>query len=384
MNTQNIENTSEFVKNRFRKIDLNNWKVITIVLTVKFFIFVFGYLSYSSLSNKPLTGLYWYFGIWNRWDSKHYLDIARNGYSTVGDKLNEIAFFPLYPGVVGLLNIITGEDVLSAIWVSGIASIVLGVLFYQLVKLDFDKEIAMSSVWFMFIFPTSYFLHIPYTESLFLALVVGSFLFARKRNWLFAGVLGFLACTTRINGLILCFALLFEVWTNWRDTKRFDKNWLWLTIIPFGVIIYLSLNYFITGDAFTFLRIQRENWGKSLNFPWIGIWNQIKLVYGHKEPAAWFVASQELLFVIIGFVSIILSWRHLRNSYRVWMILNWLLFVSTSWLLSIPRYTLTMFPIFILFGLWSRNWFLKIFITTWSVLFLSLFMISFVQGRWGF
>ncbi len=372
------------LKSRLEKVDPTNWQIIFLVLTLKFFILIFGYFAHLAIKNNNQTGSFWYFGIWNRWDARHYLDIARNGYSTVGDKLNEIAFFPLYPAIVGILNKITGEDILSAFWVSGIASVFLGVLFYQLVKLDYDEDVAVSSVWFLFIFPTSYFLHIPYTESLFLALIIGCFYFARKQNWIIVGILGFLACTARINGLILCFALLFEVWANWKKTRRFDKNWLWLGLIPFGFLVYLVVNYFVTGDFFTFLRVQKANWGKSLNFPWVGIWNQIKLVYGHKETASWFFAFQELLFVGLSFSTIILGWRYLRNSYRVWMVTNWLLFVSTSWLLSIPRYVLTMFPIFILFGIISRNWYAKVILTIWSFLFLSLFIISFVLGRWGF
>jgi Gpi18-like mannosyltransferase len=76
----------------------------------------------------------------------------------------------------------------------------------------------------LFIFPTAFFLHIPYTESTFLALTVGCFLAARKRKWLLAGILGGLACLTRINGLILCFAILFEVWNERRETGKLNPN----------------------------------------------------------------------------------------------------------------------------------------------------------------
>ena len=371
-------------KQKISEINSNNWKIIALVLTVKCLILVFGYLAHLALSDNKLNGSYWYLGIWNRWDSKHYLNIAINGYSNVGDKINEIVFFPLYPTLVGILYQITGEEVLSAFIVSGISSVVLGVLFYQLVRLDFTKEIGISSVWFLFIFPTSYFLHIPYTESLFLALVIGGFLYSRKENWFMAGMLGFLACLSRLNGLIILLVFLFEIYLIWSKTKKFDIRWLWILFIPFGFVFYLWLNYMVSGDAFTFLNVQLNNWNKYLSYPWVGIWKQILLVYGQKEPIAWFFAFQELFFVGIGFVSIIWGWRYFNGSYRIWMVANWLLFISTSWVLSVPRYTLTMFPIFILFGIVTKNWYLRVVITTWSFLFLSLFIISFVQGRWGF
>jgi hypothetical protein len=63
---------------------------------------------------------------------------------------------------------------------------------------------------------------------------------------------------------------------------------------------------------------------------------------------------------------------------------NWLLFVSVSFVLSVPRYTLTMFPIFILFAMLAsrRVWFAVI--TIWSLLYLSFFACMFAWGRWAF
>jgi len=94
---------------------------------------------------------------------------------------------------------------------------------------------------------------------------------------------------------------------------------------------------------------------------------------------------QELIFVIIGFVGTVAGWRYLRNSYRVWMAGNWLLFVSTSFVLSVPRYTITLFPLFILMALAARrNWWLNVFFVVWSILYLSLFITQFARGWWAF
>jgi hypothetical protein len=94
---------------------------------------------------------------------------------------------------------------------------------------------------------------------------------------------------------------------------------------------------------------------------------------------------QELLFVILGFFATIASWRYLRKSYRVWVGGNWLLFVSTSFVLSVPRYTLSLFPLFILMGLAAvRNWWANMLFTVWSILFLAVFIIQFYRGWWAF
>jgi hypothetical protein len=63
---------------------------------------------------------------------------------------------------------------------------------------------------------------------------------------------------------------------------------------------------------------------------------------------------------------------------------NWLLFTSVTFIESTPRYTLTLFPIFILFALVAANRFWNAVITVWSLLFLALFAGLFVRGWWAF
>ena len=78
-------------------------------------------------------------------------------------------------------------------------------------------------------------------------------------------------------------------------------------------------------------------------------------------------------------------WRRLRPSYAVWMTLNWLLVTSTSSVMSTPRYTLSMFPIFLLFARLADerpSW--GAAVTVWSLTFLGLFTGLFVQGQWAF
>ena len=49
-----------------------------------------------------------------------------------------------------------------------------------------------------------------------------------------------------------------------------------------------------------------------------------------------------------------------------------------------PRYTLTMFPIFILFALLGKNRFWAGVLTVWSLLLFALFAVLFAHGEWAF
>ena len=62
---------------------------------------------------------------------------------------------------------------------------------------------------------------------------------------------------------------------------------------------------------------------------------------------------------------------------------NCLLVTSVTFVESMPRYSLTMFPIFVLFALVSKKRFWSALITVWSLLFLALFASLFVRGWWA-
>ncbi len=76
-------------------------------------------------------------------------------------------------------------------------------LLHRLVSLDFGEEIATTTVLLVAFCPVSFFLSAVYTESLFLALSVGSIYAARRERWMLCGALGFLAALSRNGGIAL-------------------------------------------------------------------------------------------------------------------------------------------------------------------------------------
>jgi hypothetical protein len=292
-------------------------------------------------------------------------------------------FYPLYPWTVRMLTFFTRDYVLSAFIISTLASLVAAILLLRLVELDYPRELAQRSVWFLFIFPTSYFLHIGYTESLFLMLALSCVYAARKQSWLVAALLGALACMTRANGLVLGPVLVMEAVCQYRNTRRWQWQWLFILLPGLGFGGYLLLNKYVTGDAFAFTSLMQRFFSKSLASPISGIDNALGSL-SRSPSEAEMIGMQEVLFIALGLVCTIVSWIKLRPAYSVWMTGNWLIFVSVSFVLSVPRYTLTMFPIFILFALLAarRVWFAVI--TIWSILYLAFFSSMFTWGRWAF
>lgn len=353
------------------------------ILAIKALIFLLGSQSYQVLENKPIAGLYGWLEIWNRWDAVNYQKLAEFGYSATGELKPLLVFYPLYPWTVRLFAVVFQDLLVSAFIVSTIASIATGILFTRLLELDYSDALARRATWFLFIFPTSYFLHIGYTESMFLTLALGCMLAARKQLWLLAGAVGALACLTRPTGLVLIPALVFEAGQQYFTTRRWQWQWFWIAAVGLGFGGYLLLNKLVAGDPFAFSSIMQQSFFKSAAWPWIGIRDAIGALSRNPSEAQ-MMGVQELLYIALGFICTIVSWVKLRPIYSVWMTGNWLLFTSVTFVLSVPRYTLTMFPIFILFAMLSARRIWMAVITVWSILYLSLFASLFAWGRWAF
>ena len=121
---------------------------------------------------------------WHRWDAPHYTDIAVFGYMAddpgnlsapgyqqvyPGDLDLYIVFFPLFPWLIAAANALIRDPIVSAFVVATVASLFVAPLLYRLVKEDLGHRIGLWSAGLLLVFPTAYFLHIGYTESLFLA-----------------------------------------------------------------------------------------------------------------------------------------------------------------------------------------------------------------------
>jgi hypothetical protein len=359
----------------------DDWLVVGWVLGIKILLLIFGVRSFQMLEDERVPVRLGWLEIWNRWDALHFQRLAHDGYSAA-DKF-KAWFYPLYPWTVKVAALITGDLLVAAFVVSAVASLFAAILLRRLVEGDHSADIARRAVWFFLIFPTAYVLHIGYSESLFLALTIGSIFAARKERWWLAGTLGAFSWMTRANGIVLLPTLVVEAVHQWLTGKRWRWQWLWIGIVPLGFVVYLFLNRRVSGDPFAFLKMRGELFHMSFSWPWVGIQSAIGNLRRSPNQAE-ILGGQELFFTILGLVCAIASWIKLRPSYATWISANWLLLASVTFIESMPRYALAMFPIFILFARLSESRFWSGLITVWSILFLAIFSSLFLRGWWVF
>jgi hypothetical protein len=239
---------------------------------------------------------------------------------------------------------------LSALLISNVSSIIAAIYLFKLTKLDFNTNIAKRAVLYLCIFPTAFFLSAIYPEGLFLALTIGSFYYARTDRWPLAGGLSLFAALTRIGGLVLFPTLVIEYLhkKQW-SIRKIDLNILWTSLALIGFLIYLNINNQVTGNPFEFTVIERTNWNQILN-PLLGLQDAWQRSVAGSFPQNVY-GSVQIIFAVAGLLAVIACFLlRFRLSYKIYMMLTWLLCISTSWWNSIPRYLLAMFPMFILLG----------------------------------
>jgi hypothetical protein len=339
---------------------------------------------------------------WNRWDAPHYTDIAvfgymaddpgtlvpPAGYSQVfpGDLDLYIVFFPLFPWLVGAVNAVISAPELAAFLVAGVASLFVAPMLYRLVAADLGPNVARWSAGLLLVFPTAYFLHIGYTESLFLALSFASLWLARTNRWWAAGIIGALAALTRINGLVLIPALAIEAWLQWRTHRRIERAWVGaIAAVALGFAIYLGLNLAVYGDPTAFSEIQRSHWFKELSPPWVGIEGMIDWTDSADPDNALMLGWMELLFTWIGLAATIATALWLRPTWAAWMAGNWLLIVSTGFVMSVPRYSLVLFGIMVWGAIAADRWRpVGWLLGAGSTAAMAYFAWRFATGQWAF
>lgn len=354
----------------------------TLALITTVATFVYAYIGFVLLENRFPEG---WLAIWDRWDGVHYLQIARDGYSAHPDRQFLIIWLPLYPLLVRGLALLVRDYLIAGLLVAFAAYAATLAVFYRLVLLDFREVVARRAIVYLAIFPTAYFFHATYTESLFVGLVIGSFWAARTERWWLAGLLGGLASLTRITafGLLPALALEYLVQKRFR-LREIRPDVLYLLGIPAGFSIYLLINQQVLGDAFAFLDLARDRHFKEFSAPWVGA--QRVFAAARAAKPSWFM-TMGVTEIGTGIGSLLITIYvalRFRASYAVYMLLSWVNIGFNTWWVSTARYMLPLFPAFVVLALWGERKWVHWTVCLVSVMGYTLFMTLFVQGQWTF
>ena len=303
---------------------------------------------------------------WAHWDGAWYSEIATEGYAERAPA--STAFFPLYPMLVRLGSAIGGGPALWGVLVSLLSTLFALYFLFRIAEKLYGARVARAATLAFAFFPTAFFLNAVYTEALFVALSAGAIWAAYvRRDLLLAGLLGSLAAATRNLGILLLMPLLFE-WL--RNRREFGVGGLAaLGLVPAGLLGYAVFLWGRFGDPMVFARQQEEYWGRTLTSPVEtagDAWRTARegLEY-FLDPAALFLstsaepaleASNTLNLVFLGLFLVLMGvgFAVLPPELSLYAFVGTLLPVLTPSpafpLMSMPRFVLGAFPIFLVLG----------------------------------
>lgn len=321
--------------------------------------------------------------IWNSWDTPHYLAIAAGGYDPAGDPAL-VAFFPLLPILIKAGSAIAPPLVVGLL-VSYLATVAAAVGLHRLARLDGGSPaIARNAVLALNLAPTSFALVAPYTEPLFLALVIWAFVRARRADWLGAGVLGLLASLARLQGVLLLPALAVEALHRHR---RLRGRMLPLLLVVAGPLIYLGINWLAYGDPLFFVGVQQTIFFHRAAPPWevLGdLWRGVADARWNQYWATVFVAPLVAFVVLAAVLGWTLLSRRSRPSYAAYVGLTLVSLAMLTWPISTPRYLLGVFPFFLAVAGPARRPWIGVPLLVGSLALLLVFLTQFAIGAWAF
>lgn len=258
------------------------------------------------------------------------------------------------------------------------------------------RRVARLAVVLIAVAPMALFLSADYSESLYLALSIGVFLSARRGRWLWVGVLGGLAAATRSTGVVLLApALVLYLYGPRADMRmaaaragapsagrrlgrlraalrpRFAlrRDVLWLALIPLGLLAFMGYLWLAGGEALAPLHAQAL-WGRHFAGPFVAAFDGAKaacegarqllsgqsshLYFPLEGNSPSIEAGRNIMlfaFLALAVPASIGVLRRLPLAYGVYVLAALALPLSypvaTQPLMSLPRFLLVLFPLFI-------------------------------------
>lgn len=278
---------------------------------------------------------------WANFDGVHFLEIAGDGYRD-----NE-RFFPLYPILIKLLSgnapAFSAIQFFIALAISNLAFLTALILLYKLLKLDYENNVAITTIIAILLFPTSFFFASSYSESLFLLFAVAGFYFARRSNWLLVSIFSSLLILTRLVGIFALPVFLLE------------KKSRFLILPAVAFLLFCVFNFYSFGNPFQFLLNQQElaNSRSLFVFPLQTVFRYLNILISlPKTQFEWFIALLELATFFFICSALFISFKkNIRASYILFSLLTVLPAIFSGTFSGLPRYLLVSFPLFIALAL---------------------------------
>jgi hypothetical protein len=158
-----------------------------------------------------------------------------------------------------------------------------------------------------------------------------------------------------------------------------------IVLIPSGLAIYMVYLGITKGNPLLFSSVESE-WNRHLEPPWYGLTSAIALL---QRPGAALSVSNDmdLVFTLIPLIVLVVGWKRVPLHYALFGAA--VAFFSLSFpslglepLTSAPRYLMVLFPMFIVFAMWSKLPRFDRFYLVTAVALFALNILLFTSHHW--
>lgn len=325
-------------------------KVFTVALVFRILIFLLvGLIACFVLypGSSPDVFLW----VWKRWDGQHYVNLAELGYSGyVEDGKNLfLVFFPLYPWLMRVISLITGNTMAAGLLISFVCYGEGCVFLYKLAAFELGRGAARRTVLFLSVYPYAFFFGGIMTESLFLLTTAGGLWAIRRHRWWQAGLWGLLAAMTRMHGILLIGAAGAELVEHIGrfDWKTIARRLPALLLPAVGTLIYLALNWSVTGNPFAFT-IMQQHWSQGFCPIADTLWYVLQNALSYSNVLVRYqIWIPTIVLFPVFFALLLWARKKFRSMYTLYGFVYLVLNYSLSWLLSAGRYLSCALPFFL-------------------------------------
>jgi len=321
-----------------------------------------------------------------RWDAGWYYGIATQGYTFVEGGRSNLAFFPVYPKLMGVVGRAFGgaqqDFYFAGILISWLSFAAAMTLLYRLARMDLTHDHALRATAFAAVFPSAYFFGVVYSEALFFLALVGAALALRSRRWLWAALAAAIMTATRVNGVMFLPALALVGWDAAAGSPRDRRLALLAAACGLaGIGAYSVFVYTLSGNPFEwYASITRWGYHPGGN-PLGGLFAIGKELL--TRPIE-FISTERMapydtfnaLTATMALVAVPFVWLRLGRGYAAIVILGLLLPLSSGQYEGLGRYCSVLFPLPILFAS-VRSESSHLALITGSVLFYTLGLMLF-------
>ena len=289
------------------------------------------------------------------WDGAAFTEIAQQGYPSgpldlgAGAPGHLWAYFPGYPLLVHLLGYLVPSTIAAGIVVSAAAELIALVFLAKLILLERgDEASARFACWALAVFPYAVYLTAVFSESTFLAATTASLYYMRRGRDGRASVAAAIAMLVRITGVALIPALIVDHLVRRRG--RPGRGLIAILSSLLAPLLFVAYAWRSTGDPLAYLHVERSaSFNRLFAWPWDGARATFASFVGGPGGNS-FVFGMEMLFGVAGLVAVIWlawHWRTVAPALTVFAAVAWLMSTSLIYWLSVPRYEMTVVPIYL-------------------------------------